>query len=248
VIWEKDRYLPLCLKSNILSLKKVLLAEDDADFASVLKQYLELHQYDITWAENGEEALTIFQTESFDICVFDVMMPKMDGFTLAEKIIKINPEIPFIFLTARKLKEDKIIGLKLGADDYIVKPFEADELVLRLNNILKRSKQKQTHFPIIDELQIGSYLFDTKRFCLKNDSIIQQLTEKEAALIHFFYSHRNQMVKREQILKTIWGNDDFFSGRSMDVYISKIRKYFKNDNRISIESVRNIGIEFKITE
>jgi DNA-binding response OmpR family regulator len=229
-----------------LPLKKVLLAEDDADFASVLKQYLELYQYEITWAKNGEEALAIFQTDSFDICVFDVMMPKMDGFTLADKIIKINPEVPFVFLTARKLKEDKIIGLKLGADDYIVKPFEADELVLRLNNILKRSKQKQVHLPIIDELQIGSYLFDTKRLCLKNNSETQQLTEKEAALIHFFHTHKNQMVKREQILKTIWGSDDFFSGRSMDVYISKIRKYFKNDSRISIESVRNIGLEFKI--
>jgi DNA-binding response OmpR family regulator len=227
-------------------LKKVLLAEDDADFAGVLKQYLELHQYEITWAENGEEALTIFQSATFDICVFDVMMPKMDGFTLAEKIIKINPEIPFVFLTARKLKEDKIIGLKLGADDYIVKPFEADELVLRLNNILKRSKQKQTHFSTIDELQIGTYLFDTKRLCLKTDSITQQLTEKEAALIQFFYTHKNQMVKREQILKTIWGSDDFFSGRSMDVYISKIRKYFKGDSRIRIESVRNIGLEFKV--
>jgi DNA-binding response OmpR family regulator len=227
-------------------LKKVLLAEDDADFASVLKQYLELYQYNITWAENGEEALAIFETESFDICVFDVMMPKMDGFTLAEKIIKINPEVPFIFLTARKLKEDKIIGLKLGADDYIVKPFEADELVLRLNNILKRSNQKQTHFPITEELQIGNYFFDTKRLSLKSDTTTQQLTEKEAALIHFFYTHKNQMVKREQILKTIWGSYDFFSGRSMDVYISKIRKYFKDDSRIRIESVRNIGLEFKI--
>jgi DNA-binding response OmpR family regulator len=246
VIWEKDRYLLLCLKFNHSPLKKVLLAEDDADFASVLKQYLELYQYEITWAENGEEALAIFQTERFDICVFDVMMPKMDGFTLAEKIIKINPEVPFVFLTARKLKEDKIIGLKLGADDYIVKPFEADELVLRLNNILKRSKQQQTQFTKVDELQIGTYLFDTQRLCLKNDSTTQQLTEKEAALIHFFYIHKNQMVKREQILKTIWGNDDFFSGRSMDVYISKIRKYFKDDSRIRIESVRNIGLEFKI--
>ncbi|VXB98243.1 Transcriptional regulatory protein RprY [Flavobacterium sp. 9R] len=226
-------------------MKKVLLTEDDADFAGVLKQYLELYQFEITWTENGEEALAIFQTKNFDICVFDVMMPKMDGFTLAEKIIKINPDVPFVFLTARKLKEDKIIGLKLGADDYIVKPFEADELVLRLNNILKRSKQN--HFPKIDdELQIGTYLFDTKRLCLKNNSITQQLTEKEASLIHFFYTHKNQMVKREQILKTIWGNDDFFSGRSMDVYISKIRKYFKEDSRISIESVRNIGLEFKI--
>ncbi|REG99415.1 response regulator transcription factor [Flavobacterium aquicola] len=226
-------------------MKKILLAEDDPDFAGILKQYLELHQFEITWAENGEEALQLFQTKAFDICVFDVMMPKMDGFTLAEKIIAINPEIPFIFLTARKLKEDKIIGLKLGADDYIVKPFEADELVLRLNNIIKRSSQN--HFPkTADEVQIGVYVFDTKRLSLKNDTSTQQLTEKEASLIHFFYTHKNQMIKREQILKTIWGNDDFFSGRSMDVYISKIRKYFKDDSRISIESVRNIGLEFKI--
>ncbi len=227
-------------------MKKVLLAEDDFDFASVLKQYLELYGYDVTWAENGEEALAVFQSATFDICVFDVMMPKMDGFTLAEKIIKINPEIPFVFLTARKLKEDKIIGLKLGADDYIVKPFEAEELVLRLNNILKRSQKKPSLLSEINELQIGSYLFDTQRFCLKNSSQTQQLTEKEAALIHFFYIHKNQMIKREQILKAIWGHDDFFSGRSMDVYISKIRKYLKDDSRISIESVRNIGLEFKI--
>lgn len=226
-------------------MKKILLAEDDADFAGILKHYLELHQFEITWAENGEEALALFQSINFDICVFDVMMPKMDGFTLAEKIIAINPDVPFIFLTAKKIKEDKIIGLKLGADDYIVKPFEADELVLRLNNILKRSKQNQ-FLKAVDELQIGTYLFDTKRLCLKNGKTIQQLTEKEASLIHFFCTHKNQMLKREQILKTIWGNDDFFSGRSMDVYISKIRKYFKDDSRISIESVRNIGLEFKI--
>ena len=227
-------------------MKKILLAEDDADFASVLKQYLELYDYNVTWAENGVETLTIFQRESFDICVFDVMMPKMDGFTLAEKIIKINPEIPFVFLTARKMKEDKIIGLKLGADDYIVKPFEAEELILRLNNILKRSQQKQPLLIEFDQLQIGSYLFDTKRLCLKSETETQQLTEKEAALIHYFYVHKNQMLKREQILKAIWKNDDFFSGRSMDVYISKIRKYFKDDSRISIESVRNIGLEFKV--
>jgi DNA-binding response OmpR family regulator len=207
-----------------------------------------LYEYDVTWVQNGEEALAIFESVSFDICIFDVMMPKMDGFTLAEKIIKINPEIPFVFLTARKLKEDKIIGLKLGADDYIAKPFEAEELILRLNNILKRSLQKYTVFSKVDELQISSYLFDTKRLTLKNNTKTQQLTEKEAALIHFFYIHKNQMIKREQILKAIWENDDFFSGRSMDVYISKIRKYFNDDNRISIESVRNIGLEFKLRD
>jgi DNA-binding response OmpR family regulator len=229
-------------------MKKILLAEDDSDFANVLKQYLELYDYEVTWAENGQEALAIFQTITFDICVFDVMMPIIDGFTLAEKIIKINPEIPFIFLTARKLKEDKIIGLKLGADDYIVKPFEAEELILRLNNILKRSQQKNLLFAQTSDLQIGTYLFDTKRLCLKKDNITQQLTEKEAALIHFFYTHKNQMLKREQILSSIWKNDDFFSGRSMDVYISKIRKYFKDDSRISIDSIRNIGLEFKIID
>ncbi|TDO73463.1 DNA-binding response OmpR family regulator [Flavobacterium chryseum] len=226
-------------------MKKILLAEDDTDFANVLKQYLELYKYEVTWAQDGEIGLEFFKNQTFDICVFDVMMPKLDGFSLAEKVIKINPEIPFIFLTAKKLKEDKIIGLKLGADDYIVKPFEAEELILRLQNILKRSQQKDilTQNTIIE---IGLYSFDTKRLSLKIDNNTQQLTEKEAALIHYFYLHQNQLLKREQILKAIWGNDDFFSGRSMDVYISKIRKYLKADAAITIESLRNIGLEFKI--
>lgn len=228
-------------------MKKILLAEDDTDFANVLKQYLELYKYEVIWAEDGEIALEYFKNQTFDICVFDVMMPKLDGFSLAEKIIKINPKIPFIFLTAKKLKEDKIIGLKLGADDYIVKPFEAEELILRLQNILKRSQRNAilTESTII---QIGLYSFDTKRLSLKINDKIQQLTEKEAALIQYFYSHQNQLLKREQILKAIWGNDDFFSGRSMDVYISKIRKYLKADTAITIESLRNIGLEFKITQ
>jgi DNA-binding response OmpR family regulator len=224
--------------------KKILLAEDDFDFAHVLKQYLELYHYEVIWAEDGEIALDLFKNQPFDICVFDVMMPKLDGFSLAEKIIRINPEVPFIFLTAKKLKEDKIIGLKLGADDYIVKPFEAEELILRLQNILKRSRQKDLSTETV-EIQIGLYLFDTKRLTLKLNDKNQQLTEKEAALIQYFYSHKNQLLKREEILKAVWGNDDFFSGRSMDVYISKIRKYFKEDATISIESIRNIGIEFK---
>jgi DNA-binding response OmpR family regulator len=226
-------------------LKRILLAEDDFDFANVLRQYLELYHYEVIWAEDGEMALDLFKNQHFDICVFDVMMPKLDGFSLAEKIIRINPEIPFIFLTAKKLKEDKIIGLKLGADDYIVKPFEAEELILRLQNILKRSRQKDLSMQTA-EIQIGLYLFDTQRLTLKLNDNNQQLTEKEAALIQYFYAHKNELLKREQILKAVWGNDDFFSGRSMDVYISKIRKYFREDATISIESIRNIGIEFKI--
>jgi DNA-binding response OmpR family regulator len=227
-------------------MKKILLAEDDFDFADVLKQYLALSNFNVIWAKDGQEALAVFQKEAFDICVLDVMMPKMDGFTLAEKIIDLNPETPFVFLTARKLKEDKIKGLQLGADDYIVKPFEADELVLRLNNILKRGEQKNYTVNSLDEIAIGKYTFNPNRLELKLNTHIQKLTEKEVALILFLLKNKNQLVKRSDILQAIWSNDDFFSGRSMDVFISRIRKYFSNDSRISIESIRNIGLEFKI--
>lgn len=226
-------------------MKKLLLAEDDFDFAAILKQYLELHQFEVVWAENGEIALEYFKNQTFDICVFDVMMPKLDGFSLAEKIITINPEIPFIFLTARKLKEDKIIGLKLGADDYIVKPFEVDELVLRLQNILKRIEQKRS-LEGNNIIEIGSYLFDNERLTLNNKNHVQQLTEKEASLIEYLYLNHNQLLKRDQILMSVWKKDDYFSGRSMDVFISRLRKYFNSDPKIKIESVRNIGLEFKI--
>jgi DNA-binding response OmpR family regulator len=227
-------------------MKKILLAEDDFDFADVLKQYLSLYNYEVTWAKNGIEALSIFEKEPFHICVFDVMMPKMDGFTLAEKIIEINPEIPFVFLTARKLKEDKLKGLKLGADDYIVKPFEADELVLRLNNILKRGAQKNYTINSVEEIEIGKYIFNPNRLELKLGNHIQRLTEKEVALILFLLKNVNKLVKRNEILEAIWKTDDFFAGRSMDVFISRLRKYFSNDSSISIESIRNIGLEFKL--
>jgi DNA-binding response OmpR family regulator len=229
-------------------MKKVLLAEDDVDFADVLKQYLELYNYQITWVKNGEEALLLFQKETFDICVFDVMMPKMDGFTLAEKIIDSNPETPFVFLTARKLKEDKLKGLQLGADDYIIKPFEADELVLRLNNILKRGEQKNQTTISVNEITIGNYIFDPNRLELKLGNHTQRLTEKEVSIILFFIKNKNQLIKRNDILQSIWGNDDFFSGRSMDVFVSRIRKYFSDDNRITIESIRNVGLEFKFLD
>ncbi|MEN2490269.1 response regulator transcription factor [Flavobacterium sp. B11] len=226
-------------------MKRLLLAEDDFDFAAILKQYLELHQFEVIWAENGEIALDYFKSQAFDICIFDVMMPKMDGFSLAEKIININPEIPFIFLTARKLKEDKIIGLKLGADDYIVKPFEVDELVLRLQNILKRIEQKRS-LEGNNIIEIGSYIFDNERLTLNNKNHVQQLTEMEASLIEYLYLNHNQLLKRDQILMSVWKKDDYFSGRSMDVFISRLRKYFNSDPKIKIESVRNIGLEFKI--
>ena len=228
-------------------MKHILLAEDDLDFGNILKQYLEISGYEITWAKDGKEALSLFKTETFNICVFDVMMPKMDGFTLAEKVIDINPEVPFIFLTARKLKDDKIKGLKLGADDYIVKPFEADELVLRLNNILKRTEKSISQTPTETVININGYTFNTKRLELSYKDYKKQLTQKEADLVLFLFQHKNQLLKREDILKAVWQNDDFFSGRSMDVFISRLRKYFKLDPTISIESIRNVGLEFKLS-
>jgi len=228
-------------------MKHILLAEDDLDFGNILKQYLEISGYSITWAKDGQEALELFKKGSYNICVFDVMMPKMDGFTLAEKVVDINPETPFIFLTARKLKEDKIKGLKLGADDYIAKPFEADELVLRLKNILKRTEKSSNQLQQSEIIQIGNYSFDTKRLELTCNAYKRQLTQKEGELILFLFQHKNQLLKREDILKSVWENDDFFSGRSMDVFISRLRKYFKLDPSISIESIRNIGLEFKVS-
>lgn len=227
-------------------MKKILLAEDDTDFALVLKQYLELHNFMVHRVENGEEALRIFNEITFDICVFDVMMPKMDGFTLAEKINSINTEIPFLFLTARNQNEDKIKGLKLGADDYIVKPFEAEELILRINAIIKRTEKSKIVASEKGEIKIGTYLFDAHRLQLKNAGSTQQLSEKEAALIIFLYQNKNRLLKRDQILQSVWQTDDYFSGRSMDVYISRLRKYFSDDPKISIESIRNVGLEFKI--
>ncbi|MFK8058506.1 MAG: response regulator transcription factor [Polaribacter sp.] len=229
--------------------KHILLAEDDADFGSILKQYLEMSGFSVEWAKDGEEALEIFKKGNFNICVLDVMMPKLDGFSVAEQIIEMNPEIPFIFLTARKMKEDKLKGLKLGADDYVVKPFEADELVLRLNNILKRTQKSSILSVAIEEIIIISkYQFNTKRLELIFDKKVQRLTEKEGELIQFLYQHKNQLLKREEILKSVWQNDDFFSGRSMDVFISRLRKYFKDDTSISIKSIRGIGLEFKVSE
>lgn len=230
---------------------KVLLAEDDFDFGSILKQYLEIHNFSVSWAKDGTEALETFkkvnssQNEIFDICVFDVMMNGIDGFSLASEIIDVNPEIPFIFLTAKKMREDKIRGLKLGADDYIVKPFDADILVLRLRNILKRVQSLNINTDNLLSYNIGKYAFDSKNHLLNIDGKVQKLTSRETSLIQYLASNKNELIKRNDLLNAIWGNDDFFSGRSMDVFISRLRKYFKSDPSISIEVTRGVGLTFK---
>lgn len=230
-------------------MKHILLAEDDFDYASILKQYLEISGFTVTWAKDGAEAMRLFPQAEPDICVFDVMMPEMDGFTLAENIIAANPEVPVVFLTAKGLKEDKIKGLKLGADDYVVKPFEADELILRIRNILKRSQKTvaapEALQPAV-KIAIGSYSFDPSNYTLTCNGTLHRLTEKEARVITYLYNNRNRIIKREEILEEIWGSDDFFTGRSMDVFISRIRKYFGEDNSISLQSFRGVGLEFTV--
>ena len=227
-------------------MKQVLLAEDDIDFGNILKQYLGLYDFNVHWSKDGEEALALYSSMYFDICILDVMMPKLDGFSLAEKIIEINPETPFLFLTARGQKEDKLKGLKLGADDYIVKPFEADELVLRIQNILKRSQRNTVLKSKDEEVKIGEYSFNNKRLELKINKETQQLTEKEGQLLAYLFEHKNQLLKREEILKALWNNDDFFSGRSMDVFISRLRKYLAKDATIQLKSIRGVGLEFVV--
>ena len=228
-------------------MKHILLAEDDFDYASILRQYLEISGFTVTWAKDGAEALALFPEANPDICVFDVMMPKMDGFTLAEKVIATKPETPIVFLTAKGMKEDKIKGLKLGADDYVVKPFEADELILRFPNILKCSQRTYTvQESGTETIAIGNYVFDNANYTLTLNDTLHRLTEKEAHLISYLFTNRNRMIKREDILTEVWGNDDFFSGRSMDVFISRLRKYFGEDAAIAINSYRGLGLEFKI--
>lgn len=225
--------------------KRLLLAEDDADFAGVLKHYLSLQGFEVTHAGNGAVAKELLAGQTFDICILDVMMPKVDGFALATEIRKEYGSLPFVFLTARELKQDRINGLKLGADDYIVKPFEADELVLRLQNILRRS-DAQRHADLDEPIAIGSYRFDPVRHELRKGTDVRKLTSREVRLLQYLNQHRNRVLKRDEVLSAVWGTDDFFAGRSMDVFISKLRKYLADDPGIKIESARNIGLEFKV--
>lgn len=224
-------------------MKHILLAEDDLDFAGILKQYLELAGFNVTWQPNGMEALKYLKAGTADLCVLDVMMPVMDGFTLAEEIIRLQPEMPFLFLTARNQKEDKLKGLKLGADDYVVKPFEADELVLRIKNILKRAEQAVV--PLPEMIILGDFAFDHRSLLLVHQNGNVRLTEKEALVLLYFCRNPNRLIKREEVLLHIWKNDDYFSGRSLDVFVSKLRKYLNADPAIVLETVRGTGFEFR---
>lgn len=222
---------------------KVLIVEDDIDLGNLLKQYLEINNFQAQRVFNGIEAREELKRETYDILIIDVMMPKEDGFTLAAKLVQTYPQLPFLFVTARKLKEDILHGLKLGADDYILKPFDVDELIQRVQNILKRTKVNLT---VPEIIQIGNYKFEPRNLMLTCSRDQKILTEKETQLLHYLCQHQNQIIKRNDILNHLWKESDFFNGRSMDVFISRLRKYLAQDKAIHIESIRGIGFRFII--
>ena len=215
---------------------KVLLAEDDRDFGNILSQYISISGFEVTLARDGKEAWEFFEKDKPDICVLDVMMPEMDGFTLGEKMKQTQPDVPIIFLTAKSLKEDIIRGLKIGADDYITKPFDPEVLILRINNILKRAYSSMN-----DEFKVSNTTLKFNTLELISAGAKEKLTLKEAQLLKYFIVNKNRILAREDILTEIWGEDDYFLGRSMDVFISRLRKYISEDKNIDIRTVRGTG-------
>ena len=209
---------------------KILLVEDDPCFGSVLKSYLELSDYDVTLCVNGNEGLETFRKDRYDICLLDVMMPQMDGFTLGKKIREIAPGVPFVYITAKSLKEDMKLGYEIGADDYVIKPFDSELLILKIKAILSRC-EGETEEAKPRYIQIGQYLFNTElRTISKNEEVIK-LTPKESHLLELLYKYRDHLLLRDKALTEIWGTNDYFTARSMDVYITKLRKYFKEDEK-----------------
>ncbi len=218
---------------------KVLLAEDDTSLAFVIKDNLEEEGYDVTWCADGEAALQQFQKNGFDICLLDVMMPVKDGFTVAKKIRQKSDMVPILFLTAKSLEQDKLEGFKTGADDYITKPFSIKELLMRMDVFLRRTKKM--HSDETAEFKIGKLRFLYNSLKLYNDEEEFSLTQREADLLKFFCEHNNKVLKREEILLNVWGKDDYFLGRSMDVFITRLRKHFKADPDIILETIHGIG-------
>ncbi|GAB4189787.1 MAG: response regulator transcription factor [Thermoflexibacter sp.] len=227
---------------------KILFAEDDLSLGFVTKDNLELQGYEVVHCENGQIAWATFQKENFDVCILDVMLPKLDGFNLAKQIRAVNQDIPILFLTAKSLKEDKLTGLRIGADDYITKPFSIEELVLKIEVFLKRSKVVSSEKNNNTTFYLGNYIFDYANLTLIHGQEKQQLTQREADVLNYFCQNSGKVLRRDEILMHIWGDDDYFIGRSLDVFISRLRKYLKNDPRISIENIHSVGFKMLVKE
>ncbi|HUH75537.1 MAG TPA: response regulator transcription factor [Chitinophagales bacterium] len=225
--------------------KQVLLVEDDPNLGMLLQEYLSHKQFNVVLKKNGEEGLFAFRKGSFDIVLLDVMMPKMDGFTVAEEIRKDNSDVPIIFLTAKSMKEDKIKGLTIGADDYITKPFSMEVLELKINAILRRVEKKEVQ-TALDEYTAGNTLLDYKNQKIVFNDQVTKLTTKENELLRLFFERKNVILEREVALKHVWQDDSYFTARSMDVFISKLRKYLRDDETLSIVNVHGTG--YKLLE
>ncbi len=220
---------------------KILLAEDDENLGSLLREYLNAKNYITYLYSDGEQALEAFKQDDFDLCIIDIMMPRMDGFTLAKEVRKLNANIPFIFLTAKTMQEDVLEGFSIGADDYMTKPFSMEELLYRLKAILRRTSPEEEGEKNRDVYEIGRYKFDANKQLLSIDGKSRKLTTKESELLKLLCTNKNQMLERNYALRTIWEDDSYFNARSMDVYITKLRKYLKEDPSIQILNVHGKG-------
>lgn len=232
---------------------KILLVEDDRNFGDVLCSYLEMNDYDVVLATDGEMGLETFKKDRFDLCIFDVMMPKKDGFALAKDVRELDQTVPLIFLTAKTMKEDVIKGFKLGADDYISKPFTSEELLYRIQAVLKRSLKPEKQKQDIKDYYMGKYHFNypLRILSIKNEKDQEQqekLSPKEAELLKMFCQYTNDILPRSIALKEIWGEDNYFTARSMDVFVTKLRKYLKYDENIEIVNIHGNGFQLRIKE
>ena len=222
----------------------IFLVEDDLSFGSVMKSYLELNDYQVTWVDDGKYALSKFRAGKYHICILDVMLPNIDGFTIGSEIRSIDKDIPMIFLTAKNLKEDILKGYQLGADDYITKPFDSEVLLCKISAIIKR----QSTGPVREEVifSIGSYQFDSKLRQITRENQVQKLSPKEADLLKLLCQNRNELVPREMALRKIWGDDGYFTARSMDVFVTKLRKFLSDDPAVEIRNIHGSGFMLEV--
>lgn len=223
----------------------ILLAEDDINLGFVIADQLRAEGYHVSLTTDGVEALKRFNEQPYHLCIFDVMMPKKDGFTLARDIRQINGDVPILFLTAKSMTEDKIEGFNAGGDDYLTKPFSVEELNLRIKSLLKRVNIR-TEIPEEKVFNVSAFTFDTENLTLTLSGEVQSLTKKEAQILKILYKFKNQVLPREVILNTVWGQDDYFVGRSLDVFITKLRKYLKDDETIQILNIHGVGFKLEI--
>ena len=230
--------------------EKILLVEDDRNFGDVLKSYLEMNDYDVTLATDGDQGLIAFKNGQYDLCIFDVMMPKKDGFTLAKEVREKDKSTPIIFLTARNLKEDVLEGFRIGADDYISKPFNSEELLYRVMAILKRAKKEEAPESDAKEFMIGDYHFNypLRILTYQPDGTNDKLSPKEAHLLRMFCLKMNDVLERSEALSKIWGEDNYFTARSMDVFVTKLRKYLSKDEKIEIMNIHGNGFRLVLKD